>query len=102
MTGVYAADSSCKQRQCHVLLTAFSFASRKGFSNDNAQLACESMVTTRFGSGQSGKTIQGRKMVDWHSQATDDLFALDFFAIHFVLTGERTERLNPPQADQQR
>jgi hypothetical protein len=49
--------------------------------------------------GNSGKKIQGRKMVDWHSQTSDDLFALDFFAIRFVPSRQRTERLNPPEAD---
>jgi hypothetical protein len=74
----------------------------QALSRQHFGLVCDVWLRLNSVRGNSGKKIQGRKMVDWHSQATDDLFALDFFAIRFVLTGERTERLNPPQADQQR
>jgi hypothetical protein len=73
------------------ILTVFFFTSCEDFSSAKAQLAYESMVTTQFGSRQLRQKNQGRKMVFGHSQTTDDLFALDFFAIFSVFSGLRSE-----------
>ena len=40
------------------------------------------------------KKSEGRKMVDWHSQASCDFFALHFFAISCFSSRQRTEILN--------